>query len=908
MMWRAISFWIVIFIVVTNLFPQALPAFAEQASIQELKTEIDKLLTLPADIPARTRLQITQISRESLNDTQFKQVAEQVLRERGLTSVQDIKSKISEIQQRFQIERASLGASIPKPPSIIDARQVSQYNPFSQDLFDPIKQVAQQLPAANPARKTLDAITVVALQRATISLLKDTLKKEQRNAFTAIQLDTSSASLKKLEPFLSPAALKSISLSKITPEEQAKVFMALQSAVKTNLELRQSDLTELKSRTEAQAKTALLTLCWAIRQQEELIAKEEGLKSLQIEAQKGIANLQKLVGEITIPEKAGLPTDFLKLQDTARNLSTKEAGLNLLKIAIYGRLADNSTVKQIETGIITFNQTINAATGIKEQFKTVIQTQATLGTTLSNYAKTGSNILELAATIPGIDPKALEDGKRAFDTVTVGIDLAGQLASGNFVAAIGSIGGLFGGGGSPFDSGAARHQQVVSMLTGIQKRLDLVLENQNKMMESLNELHNKIDKLTEAVQKNHVEVMEKLDVLHEEVLRNRKVMIQIIKSQTNTCSSFLEINDSPTYANRVAFFKNDINGNNFASCNEGLTKLIGDPNQLNALFALELNLADTTFNIEDNNRRKITDFLAQTFSPFVDFATCENLSAGQKCIAPKKEQLIAALLRPSSTYQELQTKGQAVTPLRIDSKEITWFRQLLNVQATTEFSETAVLFSPYLILLDDDKNSKELISPSDIRNVDKYRAVGIRAQNALRLLKPALTLLNIGVAQQALFAGDILLPNLYENLDDSGVRQYIAKSPLLAKNLLLYYLHRQLPQPTASIVYELLWDGLSRDPANGLNSLITTIKPKANTFTFELDPDSKKWLAVLAPDIKVALPTPEEFSGGQFEQTPEFYKLAYARDRVASEIASIQLAGSLGADKVKSLALISILN
>jgi hypothetical protein len=232
----------------------------------------------------------------------------------------------------------------------------------------------------------------------------------------------------------------------------------------------------------------------------------------------------------------------------------------------------------------------------------------------------------------------------------------------------------------------------------------------------------------------------------------------------------------------------------------------------------------------------------------------------------------------------------------------------LNVQATTEFGETAFLISPYLLLLDDDKTPEELIPPSDIRIAKKYKDVGIRAQNALRILKPALTLLNIGVAQQTLFGGDLLLPYLYDKLDESSVKEQIAKYPLLAKNLLLYYLHRQLVQATKNIIYEQLWDTVNRDPANAVNSLMINIKPKANTFTFELDQNTKKWLAVLAPNIKVPLPTPEEFSSGQFEYTPELYRLARVRDDVASEIASIQLTGSLGVDEARNFALISLLN
>ena len=430
-----------------------------------------------------------------------------------------------------------------------------------------------------------------------------------------------------------------------------------------------------------------------------------------------------------------------------------------------------------------------------------------------------------------------------------------------------------------------------------------------------------------------MEVMAKADAIHEDLLTNREVMIRFIKMQTATCSLFLDIDDplaygktadhKLSYQEKAEYFRNPDTRAQFSQCKEGMNKLLSDGTVLSPLFQLELNPQDNTASVTPDEKNKLAvlvKFHKDRFTPLATLATNNSLSNLPACNI-QLDRVIAGLLRPSHTIRELEDKCAFIPPSNHSPSEMEWFPKLLNVEASTEVAETAAGLSPYYILSDEDKDQEQLIPESQLRDATKYHNVGIRAKHALQLLEPSQALLNIGVAQQALLSGDLLLPYLYAHLDEDMVKDLIGTqwsngNLRLAKNLLMYYLHQQLRAPTKTLIYDFLWERLTSNPANGIATLNETVRPKGNTFTFDYEEATKEWLAILpykdkhknTQTVIMRIMTPEEFASGQLEHSPELHKLDALRNRVVSEIASIRLREQLSADQLKDLALISLLN
>ena len=419
---------------------------AKALSGEEPKAVIQELLDLPPGIPLHTRLQIVQASRMALGDATFRKKTKEHLKEKEVTA-QALKDKVSQVQKQYQTIRAVLGGSIPNPPSIRDIALPSPYSQFELDEFAPIQAAVQQLPMANPVRTRLAAITRSVVSKATITMLKETLTQNQKKAFAALKIDESKDPLKDLAPYLREGVIKSQDFSNLKAETQVDLGRLLQAAVKQNLQPVQDDLKELQARTKDQTDTAIKTLKWVADKQHLLDEAEQRLVDLQEKSFGELQSLRKMVEDIKINKWTELPKNREKLAEEAQKLVIKKTGLTLLKVALYGPLSSNATARQIEAGYLRISSTIDAAKEMKDKFSTLVKTQGNLRETLNNYASTGTDILEIAKNVPGIDREAIERGQKTFKDVTTAINLSGQLASGNFVAAVGSISGLLGGGG-----------------------------------------------------------------------------------------------------------------------------------------------------------------------------------------------------------------------------------------------------------------------------------------------------------------------------------------------------------------------------------------------------------------------------------------------------------------------------
>ncbi len=376
------------------------------------------------------------------------------------------------------------------------------------------------------------------------------------------------------------------------------------------------------------------------------------------------------------------------------------------------------------------------------------------------------------------------DVQKAIGVAGTAFQAASALASGNYIGAAMSVVGHF-----KKDPAAERHKQVMETLGHLLKGQQRLLEGQQKIYKAIGQSLKNQQRIFEAVaelgkfvQEAHKEVMDKLDRIHENIGYVRVMISEQARINLDKGHSFIAhlkdatYNGLATYADRAEHYKTY--RSLFKACWDHCEAVFASPD-------MHANIAMAS--TEMPRRQGATKaFREQILQPALNFLVSAFPHQSQ-------DQALSMLLYPSERIAHLATKFDDVKlePAQQPAANLSFIKASLHKPVdpdmVLEYGEVICQLHGYHPLIRDDE--QELIPFEELMDHPPANAKG------KDLLPYYLRSLNLAIAQQALVAGDGIIPELYASLKAQDERAPAARSALKHNGLLrsnfAVYLTRQ---------------------------------------------------------------------------------------------------------------------
>ncbi len=391
----------------------------------------------------------------------------------------------------------------------------------------------------------------------------------------------------------------------------------------------------------------------------------------------------------------------------------------------------------------------------------------------------GAQLLLNAAPKLGLDPnlvKTVQDvvkkGNQAFrvyDAITSGS---------GFFGVAGAVSELFGLGGP--DMAQIRHEQIMSKLEQISQAQGQILENQKKLFETQltllkgqQAIFASVQKLAEFVEVAHRETMERLDLVHREILTNREMILAGLTRDTAMCEGFISPEDRRytdgydvatgrflTYDALQSHFYN--NSRRFYSCIDGLEATLGTREFSKATLFLK-------------NRVKSDDSALTSYQQTIHKPAYERLKSQAVCSNPGQQDLAMArayqsLIVPAASRDIVEIKNDRAKAIRGDAPEIRDHSNMvpllgdpISVPAVVTYSNYLLETFPYLELVD--------ARSGQLKDIDSVLNGRFQINQGEVLLSKALKWTHLAIAQEDLLSGNGVVPQIFSDLRGKSQEQ-----------------------------------------------------------------------------------------------------------------------------------------
>ena len=366
---------------------------------------------------------------------------------------------------------------------------------------------------------------------------------------------------------------------------------------------------------------------------------------------------------------------------------------------------------------------------------------------------------------------------------------------------------------------------VMGGLDHIDRKIDQLAENQRRVMDNQRKLYDLLADIGNDIQAKHEVLVDRIYSLNTDVLVNRKLIRERVAEKVRVCDGmrkaytneddYNKIQDNleghlkyglfPDYQGiqSIVQASNPINN----GCYEQLFGIFPDNNDsLHSYFELET-YQQTPSNITPDHRanvEKIDNFLGLIYNPsvqLVDHYYTVDLDLS-------RQQLLSALSLPVTSLQAVDRKRDRAK--RLPPSESYPFEALEDA-----LSPDAVLKAVWLMLdiypLYHFVDNEGSLLPIDALK-ELARDGALPNTPGKKWLEQAKDIVEVAITQQALLAGDMLLPVIYEKLHRASstrdqeqlqsIRLLLRKNPLLARNFMLYLVHRQLKEKLSILAYD----------------------------------------------------------------------------------------------------------
>ncbi len=501
---------------------------------------------------------------------------------------------------------------------------------------------------------------------------------------------------------------------------------------------------------------------------------------------------------------------------------------------------------------------------LKEKAKAAREQQELVGTlnTMAASAALAGRVSELL--------DAPENVQRAISVAGTAFETAAQFASGNYIGAAMSALSLF-GKKKRTDPAAARHKQVMKALGKVLEGqhdildgLDTLSENQAQLMKNQQSLMKGLVKLGDIIEKNHKEVMDKLTVIHEDVLYNRVILAEIGRQGLDDGRNFLKSRsdeghnyaggDFPSYKEQRGHF------NSFA-----LTKFWPCWSEMERVFRIE-DRVHTNIQMASNDKPQrvnaTKNFREKLLKPAIDL-----LLAGYH--GNKLNTSLLGLISPYRMVTALEEKLEDLADINPSTqpglnKVAKFLETPVDPDIVLEYGRAALEMHDYFPLMrsraDEETQLKTLFELKQEGETKNSRGE--------ELLKDYRKWVALALAQQSLIAGDGIIPLAYSQIKKkhSGgdaplydkVMNALEHNLILRQNLAIYTMQRELPKTdNNTLSYRFVYESGFK-PSNLFS-----------TDQWKLEVNNQTWALRLSDQVLIDLPHPTALERGVMRHTPD---------------------------------------
>jgi hypothetical protein len=529
------------------------------------------------------------------------------------------------------------------------------------------------------------------------------------------------------------------------------------------------------------------------------------------------------------------------------------------------------------------------------------------------YSAVAAGVFELGAFAANFVAASIDDPQAAKTAKTVGQALstlgvvaasAANLASGNVLGALTGLMGIANIWGPNIE--AQRHKQIMGALDGLsegqrdimkgvetlwkgqrelalgqqrlalgQKRLAL---GQKSLAEGQQILAEGISKLAVQVQESHLETMKTLQAIYGQVVANSLALQELAGKEFHAGHSFLNARTASKWKEgwqNSSFVNYPIHRNFFSEWHEqfGLCWLhlgtVLDGHEVSQVFKWDPNLSAQQPGVEFKD--KVYD-------------RARSILANLKVDEP--DLLLRALAHPSadiaSSLDERlkQVRGFGTIPLFEESLiflKKSGLDTLVSPHALEQYGSVLLELHTYTPLIRE--GNKNLVEVDELQNA----RTGNLNTMGQTLLSRLLWLIDLGIAQQSLIAGELILPALYQACLKEEVEKGVLKIPehvvevmksnkLLRKNFSVYVVQRELPTNN----HNTLAYGYTLGLAQGMKAVLGSWPLCVGGET--------KWQLKMSEGLLIDLPSQSEVENGRMSYSPLMGQLASLRRAVTQAI------------------------
>jgi hypothetical protein len=536
----------------------------------------------------------------------------------------------------------------------------------------------------------------------------------------------------------------------------------------------------------------------------------------------------------------------------------------------------------------------------------IVERRQALINDIEDFSQGASTIARIATRLK-VDENVVSTINKGAEIAKVAqIAMTGFMSGGmGYLAAADAISGLAFGPGS--DPGAERHQQVMQALAEIKAgivEIQGMLVEMKQQLDQIQQLqmetYKSIERVSQQIQANHREVMAELARIRADLVPIAAVANEILFKNIEACNTFQERLRQEGFTRHHAIpyaVLRSIHRQHGRQCLRGLKDILRDP------------FISTTYDL----RRFKGDpgspadlFIERVYTPTRTYFDQEILpsraSIYAKSFGMPVSNLNALNLKRSQLFGSNPPAYTTSLSKRSESDIIRLIDIILSPQAIARHIDFLLFAHPFFEI----DEALAQTSPTQLLSLETTDIEG------RELLRSALFLVEVAIAQQTMLAGDAvlddldhiwrdgILPKKSEESNDNYARRLAAWERLkgviienhaLRRNLILWSVSTAVRNSGNLLVYGAAYN-LAGDP-----SYLRTLLPDAQFNLVwrapevgqsprpdHLDPTKSTGWHLRLADKEYPLPTPIELASGDLVQTPDLKGLLDLKNKLLAEL------------------------
>jgi hypothetical protein len=593
-----------------------------------------------------------------------------------------------------------------------------------------------------------------------------------------------------------------------------------------------------------------------------------------------------------------------------------EKKVNFLQNFAFSRMTPEEQLATLNSGIQDENISPEKKEILQKQLEAEIKRKE-LNNTIAGYLSGASELVGIADKL-GLDKKIVNDLQTGVNIGNAAFNAFTSMQSGNVLGAISAVSSIFGMGGR--DIARERHEEIMQQFENVFFELDeikkgindlkagqqAIIANQQKTFDALITINKQIDE-------NQKEILSEIDKLNDHITYNRQLILDWVKNGWQKCSEMVyqgagryrkqiidtQNNIIPSIAELSRLCKTEWNGNdNINTCFDLVSKICDDEGVFSiSLFDIRNSQTDK------DTTKKIDYYLNNVYKPAE--AIVRDFDLNDLLLTQRFSSLFTPMTNVRSLSQKLESmriNKTDISGLYTEKAFLPNFNVYLWFEAIEKYTNYALNIYYYRTVIDRHNNK-----PYD--TTELIRTLPLTGYNDLQ---KSINLVDFGIAQQNLLAGDILLPIIYKKMTEKDTinckenNKYIKllnANRILTANFVTYALTQDFKHKPGILSYDASLKSNEVDmlEINFMHHWDFKYSIKDTLMTLGDQPIQipKNW-SVLIGDYCYPLPSSTNLQSGEFLYNIELQKLLTLKQRLIEELQTFEVYNTLSNEERSS--------